>query len=556
MRKRILLFSIFYLITLNVRASFSDEPSTSLNFQTYQVQVNGINFRIDPRIELFNIIAMQFGHNGMTLSNIPYKKEMLDYFADYSGHKAPQLLLETWKKGWGVDDPIFFLLYLDEDLHIKEGLPDGIIERGGGMEHLKKLAGAFRDYAQQSQFQNFFEHIQRPFYEQVLKQTAYNFHDFDVIKSMEHYYGGKANSYNLILNLMGGYGNFGRAITSGKEVDLYAIVQTRLAAGDLPTFVPSASLTDLILHEFSHGFVNPAVDRYADRVATFDSLYSPIEQSMKFQAYHSWHTVVNEHIVRTNVIRMIRNMYGDDLASKMFYRYEMGRRFIYIDALDRKLDDFEQQRDQYPSFSEFVPELLMAFENLPDHYIKEKQKKVEHMRWPQVSEIPKPRAYAKDSTTVFIVGSEENKADAQQAMNDWVKMYRDMINKQIKIISDREAMEMDLTGKDLVIFGTQEGNALLKKFASNLPVTITDKAIITNKIIEGDHLQLVTSWVNPYDENHVMTIYTAQKTADIKNLQMSPDRENYHYWVGQKTITLDKGDYVNWGEVWRPNPDQ
>jgi len=532
------------------------EDKPVFSYHNYEANINGITFTIDPRVELFNIVAMQFGHSGMTLSNIPYKKQSLDYFAPYADLPAPKLLLDTWKKGWGVDDPIFFLLYLDENFIIQKELPEGIIERGGGMEQLQKLAASFREYAEQSNFEYYFNTLQKDFYRQVLAQTAYNFKNFEAIDEMENYYGEEADSYTLILNLMSGYGNFGRAIRHNGRLDLYALVETRVSAGELPLYIPSVDTRNLILHEFSHGFVNPSVDEYQTPIAEFDSLLNPIRESMKYQAYQSWHTVVIEHIVRANVIRLARDIWGESLARNVFYREEIGRRFIYIDALDEKLADYEAQRGQYPRFSQFVPELLKAFSELREGYISEKQQKVEELRKPRISTIPKKFSYAKDSTTVFVVGTREKDSMAQQAMHEWVKTYRNMMGNGIQIISDTAATERDLSNNDIVVFGTPEGNRFLQKHISQIPVSVTEQAIITNRKTEGDDLQLVVSWVNPYNPEKAMVIYTAQQVSDIRNFQQSPVREEYHYWVAQNLITLHKGDFVSKGQIWMPNPKE
>ena len=523
-------------------------------FNTYEADVNGIAFQIDPRIELFNIIAMQFGHSGMTLSDISYKQQSLNYFSDYSDHQAPALLMETWQKGWMIDDPIFFLLYLNEDFTIKDDLPEAIIERGGGMEQLQKLADSFRDYARVSGFYTYFNEIQKPFYEQVLSQTAFNFADFHAVDMLEENYGREANSYNLILNINSGYGNFGKSITdSSGSLDLYAIVETSVATGDVPVYTPSVATMNLILHEFSHGFVNPVIDAHADELSNHSHLLTPIEVSMNYQAYHHWHTVVNEHIVRANVILMARQAWGETYAHQMFYRNEMGKRYIYLDALIDKLESYHGSRNSYPSFAEFAPELITVFGEINEDYIAEKQQKVEEIREPKTNSIPKPYDFAKDSSTVFVIGTHEADKNAEKMMHDWVTVYRDMFSGDIQIITDDQALGMDLSNYDIVLFGTPSGNSFLKNHISDLPIAIDSEKIVTNEITKGTNLQLVTSWVNPYNVDKSLVIYTAQQTKDIQRFNYSMHKDQYHYWVARDLITLEKGDYSNYNQIWMPD---
>ena len=538
--KKIPSFLIILLITL-----FTNHSAAS-NFKPYTAEINGIEFRIDPKIELYNIIAMQFGHNGMTLSNIPYKHQSLDYFEDMKGHEASELLMQSFRNGWMVDDPIFFLLHLDENFEIKDNMPPGIIERAGGLDHLKNLSASIADYAGKSQFNDYFNNVQNNFYKQILDQTAYNFRDFKGKQMLEEFFNEQADSYTVILNLMGGYGNFGKSINNGSGFDCFAVVETNTSAGNLPLYQPSVSTTDLILHEFAHGFVNPKVDSSRDRLQTFSHLYLPIEESMKSQGYWDWHGVLNEHLVRAAVIEMIRNQEGNELAENIYYRKEMGRRFIYIDLLLKRLNS---HNDSFTSFVSVLPEILAKAD---EEYILEKMQKVEELREPALSNIPKPWKFAKDSSTVFVVSSHEGNLNSQKLMIEFVKSYRDMFSQEIEIITDDQALKKDLSSKDIVVFGTPEGNTFLKEHIRQIPVSICKDRVITNKVIYGDDLQLVTSWASPFNEKRSFIIYTAQNAEDIQNFDKSPVKDQYHYWVARNTITLDKGDYHRYSLIWLP----
>lgn len=544
--------SFFKVVTL-VFICFNSVTLKAKTFDTYQEKINGITFSIDQRIELFNVIAMLGGHNGMTLSNISYKEECLDYFSAYTTLEAPKLLMETWAKGWGVDSPMFFLLYLDDDFNLMEGLDTSIVEKGGGIDQITKLAKAFKNFAELSDFKNFFNKIQKEFYNEVLTLASYQFKDFKGLEYLENYYGQKCNSYNLILNINGGYGNFGKQIPTSKGIDLYAIVGTSVHAGNIPLYKPDVSTVDLILHEFSHGFVNPNIDKFKQELSRYKHLYEPIKTAMRAQGYWHWHVTINEHIVRAIVTRITEKYYGKLFSDNLFYKTMIGRRFIYADAIINKLKLYENNSDKYETFKDFVPELVTVFDDVSEAYITEKQNKVERVRNTDLKEIPIPHEFKKDSTTYFIVGTHENNIDDQKKMHKFVKKIRNMISKDIVIITDDKALNIDLSNHDIVLFGTQSGNLLLKKYIHLLPVKITSNSIITNKIIKGINLQLVTSWVNPFNPKKTMTIFTAQKTSEINNFDKSRIKTHFHYWVAKKTITLDKGNYEKITRIWMPS---
>lgn len=524
--------------------------SKAQTFKTYKTKVNGIEYRINPCIELFNIVAMQFGHSGMTLSYIPYKQQALERFSDYKEHPAPRVLRETWESGWGVDDPMFFLLYLNEDFSLKEGLDPDLVRRGGGKEQLEILAASLKEYAAASDFYNFFNVEQKDFYEQLLLQTRYNFRSFEAVDLLEKFYGKRNGKYSVILNLISDYGNFGKIIEENDASIFFAIISTNLVSGDVPVFRPTLSTQELILHEFSHGFVNPQVDPFSEKLSASSQLYRPIEQTMKSQGYHHWHTVVNEHVVRAAVLEMLSQELPEILVRNTIYRKEMGREFIYIDVIREKLAFYQQNRDIYPSFEDFVPELITVFDKIPPSYIDDKMQEPLLTKMDELKNIPKPYDFQRDSTTLFIVGTKESDPAAQREMHSFADEYRQMFSKDIRLVTDVEALEMDLKNYDLVLFGTVDGNLLLKRHISMLPISISEKGVVTNRFVEGEDLQLVTSWVSPYNKEKSLIVYTAQKTKNIKNFYHSMHKDQFHYWVAKDLITLDKGDYKKYWNVW------
>jgi len=531
--------------------NFTSVKATEI--KPYQEKVNGIIYSIDPRIELYNIIAMQAGHPGMTVSNIKYKQECFDYFAKYKDLEAPKLLFETIQKGWSVDDPMFFLLYLDFDFNLKIGLNQDIIKRGGGIEQITKLAASFKQFSIESDFQTFFNVTQKKFYEQILSNVKYNFNDFKGVQYLEDYYGEQCNSYNLILNINSGYGNFGKQVSSNKGIDLYAIVETNTYSGNLPTYYPTISIIDLILHEFSHGFVNPNIDQFKVELLKSEHLYKPISKSMQHQAYWNWQVTVNEHIVRAIVTRITEQLYGKQFNTNTFYKLMIARRYIYADAIIEKLKFYENNHNTYKNFKEFAPELIKVFDSISDEYIKEKQNKVEHTRDTKIEKIPKPYEFAKDSTTYFIVSTHENNKEQEKQMHNFVSEYRNMFSSEIKIITDDEAIKNDLSNNDIVVFGTKNGNSFLKKHIDKIPIKLTDSYILSNKIINGTDLQLVTSWVNPFNEDKTMVIYTAQKIDNIKDFYFSATKDQFHYWIAKNLIPIDTGNYEKYSRIWMPS---
>lgn len=536
MKKNLLLFLL--LTTLN----FIKIQANSFN--TYSMEMNGLSFRIDPRIELFNIIAMQFGHNGMSLHNLEYKRHCLEYFAAFRNHPAPEILKKTWSNGWGVDDPIFFLLHLDRDFKLKDGLHPDIISRGGGREQLQQLASAMRDYAELSGFYQYFNEIKASYYEQILDNTRFHFEQVALIPVMESYYGEKASSYTIVLNLLGAYGNFGTSIPSANGKDLYAVIEPVSNMGTLPGFYPSPQIVDLILHEFTHGFINDHLIPFQPGIQELSHLYPPLQAVMEAQGYHNWSSSFNEHLVRSLTTRLAAELFDPVIADHVYLRLLYARRFQYASSIIPLLKSYERQRKTYPRFKDFLPSLLESFSHsvMPSEPLKFHDQK----------SVPRPFEFSRDSTTLFVLPTKEADSSEMKKLHQWANDYKKMISPGSRVITDEAALQMDLKGHDLVIFGTPAGNMLLNNLKELLPVLVRQEGIYTNKLIPGTDLQLVLSWPNPFDEDKAVIIYTGQQVRNIRDFHYSPVKDQFHYWVGKNLITLDKGDYQQYFGAWIP----
>lgn len=174
----------------------------------------------------------------------------------------------------------------------------------------------------------------------------------------------KHHGYTIILAPLFHEGGFGGWIQRPDgRFDVYAILGPTDTFEGIPIFWPSAWLKYIVWHEFGHSFVNPITERFRQEIAKYSSLYDPIAEVMKKQAYGDWESCVNEHIIRAIEIRRIYREMGKAAADIMLQE-EKSQGFIYIEALSERLKDYETQRDRYPTFLDFYPELIKVFEEL------------------------------------------------------------------------------------------------------------------------------------------------------------------------------------------------
>ncbi len=105
---------------------------------------------------------------------------------------------------------------------------------------------------------------------------------------------------------------------------------------------------------------------------------------------------------------------------------------------------------------------------------------------------------------------------------------------KVNVIPDTIAGNSNLSKSDFIVIGTSNGNTFLSKHFQKLPILITKDKIIAAKEYFGTILQLITSWINPFNDKRSMMIYTAQNAKDLIKC-------NRHY---NKGITIAKSNKV------------
>ena len=78
-------------------------------------------------------------------------------------------------------------------------------------------------------------------------------------------------------------------------------------------------------------------------------------------AYGNWQSMLNESLVRAAVIKYYKDTgYGQQVINE---RLELENKlgFPWIKELSEKLDYYDSNRNQYPNFEYFVPELVIFF---------------------------------------------------------------------------------------------------------------------------------------------------------------------------------------------------
>ena len=507
-----------------------------------------IEGRVDPRMELLAAVQLLSGYGEkypglITRYDFPYKSDMAAYFAPYKDHRAVKLFAKM-SDGFSYDAPPAAMLFLTDPPDLKNRLPfsDYIKGRAGGEKQLNEFVQALRDFARESNFLAFYD-AHKGTYQAIVEATGKEMEgSSDWVSALEQYYGQTQAGYNIITCPMFHPGGFGpRLERSDGKFEIYDICGPTGVKDGYPVFGASENIKHLAWHEFGHSFANPLGEKFDKELRKCSSLYDPIEPRMREQAYGDWMTCVHEHVVRAVEIRLLVAEQGKDVEEGLIAG-ERARGFAYIEPLCKKLEEYEQHRDKYPTLESFYPEIIGVFKSLSEQKLG-----------PEFYQVRFPgtiNAVSMDKKNlVVILPTHESDSEAQRTLQDFARSMHDKFWKDAPVFTDDEALKQDLSGKAVVAYGTISGNSWIASVSADLPFKIESDRIIADKEYTGDHLRFITAWPNPKNPQKGVLIYTAQQTADVVGIN-SVFHGPTDYVIAKGTEVLQAADYVKHDGKW------
>ena len=511
--------------------------------QPIERSVGKLHISIDPRMELLAAIHCLSSNQDLANRNLPYSKEIIGYFKDFSSQEAVKLTENLQQKyGFSYDAPVAFMLHLSQPIELEEKnkLSTYILKRSGEGKNLEKYRKSIKQFAEISNFETFWN-SKIHFYNQILDMTIANMGKIDLVRAMENYFNETQESYNVIITpaFWGGKGAFVSGL-NGKET-FYATLETTDMQENIP-YTSENSILYYVWHEYGHFFVNPLTEKYADRISSQGKLFEPIKNAMSKQAYSNWGTCVNEHIIRAINIRMVES-YSNVEQSKTLLNRELANRFIYIEPLIEKLKEFEKQRDETRiTFSEFYPELL----NMLDSLLK-----VEYWKQVYMNFRGPLNAVLMEEKTVWIYPTQDLDTEGLKIAQDYALLIFNTFAKPRGgiLLADTTALKTDLSEYGIVAYGTIESNLFLKQYVSTFPFKIENQTIYADKEYTNKDIKFISCVPNPHNIERGMSIYTALSNKNIQDINsVFHGNEDYILFLNSETI-ISKGFYKK-NEKW------
>jgi len=326
---------------------------------------NVITVEVNPRVELIGIVFRLAGNPEFNEGVMrPYVKDVERHFGDFDDHPVVKLAAQLRStRRMSCDGPMSLAVRIDRDFRPRKSFDrwpwelDSRWEKQETQEFLAKL----RQFAVDTKFNEFFA-AHGPLYEEGIRSCKAVMEQADLLGWLDEFFGVEGgDDLKLVLGFTNGFSNYGVSFSDGKTSEKYAIIGMHLHDPQgHPVFRPKQLATTA--HEFCHSFTNPIVDKYMDQLRPAgDVMFAANAAAMRRIGYHKWQSLMYETAVRACVASFVRNSYPPKYM-QYYLNDEVSAGFVWTKELGGLLQTYESNRDKYPTFESFFPEVV-AFLN-------------------------------------------------------------------------------------------------------------------------------------------------------------------------------------------------
>ena len=337
------------------------------NFQAYaQEKVILEKPKVDKRVELLSIVfrlAERPEYSSQTFKL--YTDRIEQHFEKYKKHELIQFTKSVVNENYVSYDAVMRMaINLDDNLKLLSDVKDvWQQDQRWNKENVETFVTLLQKFYIDTEFDTFFND-NADLYNEAIKRYTSIYEQIDL--DWFHFFYGKEPSeeFSVIIG-MGFGGNYGPSLdyTNGKRT-VYSIVGVGMTDDrGMPDFHPMSFI--ILVHEFGHSFVNYLIEKNTEEFKeNGERIFSVVKDEMAKQAYGSWKTMLCEALVRASVIKYAKDhklMIGNDLMSDFLITVEKENSFFWIEELVAELENYDKQREIYPTLESYMPKLIEAY---------------------------------------------------------------------------------------------------------------------------------------------------------------------------------------------------
>ncbi|WP_051568553.1 DUF4932 domain-containing protein [Crocinitomix catalasitica] len=351
-----------FLILLTLNACFQKKEVKIVQKETILKEP-----KVDKRVELLSIVFRLAGSHEYSQNLFPkYVESIESHFGEFKNHDLIKFVKdELLEDGIGYSSVMSMAIHITEPPIIKPivtPFPCKSLEEPWNKKSSIKFLKLLKEFYTDADFETFFND-NKELYKTASNRFKKVYQNLD-LEWYQKFYGVKPKGEFRIINGLGNGGaNYGPKILSenGNEV-IYAIMGT-WSVDSLS--IPVYSIEDYfptLLHEFNHSFVNYVVEKYrSDLGESGTIIFNKVKEEMNKQAYGNWKTMYDEALVRSAVIKYMKDHNFDKKTIENELKEQINSSFLWTDDLVKELERYDNNRDTYPTIESFMPEIIKFF---------------------------------------------------------------------------------------------------------------------------------------------------------------------------------------------------
>lgn len=325
--------------------------------------------KVDERVELLSIVARLAEYQEYNNKNFKlYTDRIEKHFSPYKDHEVVQFAKKIRiERGIGYDAVMAMAVYVDEKFDARTEFTDTIPEQRWGKENAEEFVRLLKDFYKKAKCKEFFEE-NKDLYKEASNRFSPIFEYID-LDWYSAFYGEKPSEKYIIINGLGnGHSNYGPSYkVPNRQKEVYAIMGA-WSTDSLGMVVFNADNDfPILLHEFNHSFVNHLLEKNESLFKdSGEKIFDQVKNEMSKQAYGNWKTVLNEALVRAAVIKYMKDHKFNSNMIENEINGQLNRSFLWIKELVQELDNYDKQRDTYPTLESYMPKLAEAYRSYPE----------------------------------------------------------------------------------------------------------------------------------------------------------------------------------------------
>lgn len=500
----------------------------------------GIYVEVDPRTVLIEVIIRLANSKtlkdnrpealGISPSRYQYLKDIDEYFGPYQDSRAVEIAKKLADKGMDVGDMIYFALQLDPRDFSKAGNWEILLSKNPALseEELDEFARAVRDFAVESNFQKFYR-AKKEFYGDVVQKFIEENPELEEIKDLgSSYFRTNVSSWHLVLLPATSRVVYAKSFQGDEGIVLYGALGLSGEKEGIPEFHTGRGpqvewIPAYILWMFSNPLVEPVVEQNSEAIGKYQSLYSPVEEIMRFWGITNFREFLITTLDYVFMTHYVSSTMGPEQGEKFQWLVKSEGLYLLPSLSEVTSKEYIPNPKEYPTFPSFFPRLLNVLDTI---YVETKGgEKISNA-------IPSPTFWdfiqSSRKSGARVIYSPRYVLEAKSLSGE-LELYR----VPFIVKDDTNVSTEDLKGDVAIITGPKE--FLYKIFEKKLPAYFNGTVLYSKTT--GRHYESVAIFraviPNPFDEGHF--IYIEVISEDMKHPANYPVYPLFHYMIFENT---------------------